>query len=204
MKRLILIIFILASVGIAQAQVPPPFILPPGLQGYVSGGVFLSSLPVSLPASSAGQAPLTIPHGTAPNSPANGNTWTTTAGFYVRINGATIGPMIDGAIVPVTISGTGAVAATNLRGQTLRVTGAYTMSLPAVTSGLNADAYPTGAYAICITPNGTDALIVDGVSQTAGYKACTTGSAQDRIQFQYDSAGLWKVVANCLLTVSAP
>lgn len=34
-----------------------------------------------------------LPHGTAPNSPTNGDMWTTTAGLFVRINGATVGPL---------------------------------------------------------------------------------------------------------------
>lgn len=33
---------------------------------------------------------LRIPHGTAPTSPTNGDVWTDTAGFYARINGATV------------------------------------------------------------------------------------------------------------------
>ena len=34
-----------------------------------------------------------LPHGTAPTAPVNGDMWTTTAGLYVRINGATVGPL---------------------------------------------------------------------------------------------------------------
>lgn len=41
------------------------------------------------------------PHGTAPTSPDNGDMWTTTAGFYTRINGVTVGPYI-GLGVPLT------------------------------------------------------------------------------------------------------
>lgn len=38
-------------------------------------------------------AKFNIPHGTAPTSPVNGDMWTTTAGLYVQINGATVGPL---------------------------------------------------------------------------------------------------------------
>lgn len=38
-------------------------------------------------------AGLNIPHGTAPSAPQNGDIWTTAAGIYVRINGATVGPL---------------------------------------------------------------------------------------------------------------
>ena len=41
-------------------------------------------------ASAVGSAGLRVPHGTAPTSPADGDLWTTTAGLFVRINGATV------------------------------------------------------------------------------------------------------------------
>jgi hypothetical protein len=44
-------------------------------------------------ASATGGAGLRIPHGAAPTSPTNGDIWTTTAGLFVRINGATVGPL---------------------------------------------------------------------------------------------------------------
>jgi hypothetical protein len=51
---------------------------------------------LSTPASAAvAGAGLLLPHGTAPNSPVNGDLWTTTAGLYARINGSTVGPLID-------------------------------------------------------------------------------------------------------------
>jgi hypothetical protein len=39
------------------------------------------------------KASIRLPHGTAPSSPTNGDIWTTTAGLFVRINGATVGPL---------------------------------------------------------------------------------------------------------------
>lgn len=47
---------------------------------------------LSLMASTTSEAPLKIPHGTAPTSPSNGDVWTTTSGLFARINGATVGP----------------------------------------------------------------------------------------------------------------
>lgn len=38
-------------------------------------------------------ASIGLPHGAAPTSPVNGDIWTTTAGIYVRVNGATVGPL---------------------------------------------------------------------------------------------------------------
>lgn len=44
-------------------------------------------------ASAVGGAGFRLPHGTAPTTPTNGDVWTTTAGIYVRVNGATVGPL---------------------------------------------------------------------------------------------------------------
>lgn len=44
-------------------------------------------------ASASGSAGLRLPHGAAPTTPTNGDVWTTTAGMYVRVNGATVGPL---------------------------------------------------------------------------------------------------------------
>ncbi len=48
---------------------------------------------VALGAGTSAGAPFRIPHGVAPSSPGNGDMWTTTAGLFVRINGATVGPL---------------------------------------------------------------------------------------------------------------
>lgn len=44
-------------------------------------------------ASATGTAGLNVPHGVAPTAPVDGDMWTTTAGLFVRINGATVGPL---------------------------------------------------------------------------------------------------------------
>lgn len=51
-------------------------------------------------ASVAGSAGLRLPHGTAPTAPVNGDVWTTTAGVFARINGATVGPFGAGGGTP--------------------------------------------------------------------------------------------------------
>lgn len=58
----------------------------------VSGAITASGL-VLTAASATGAAGLRLPHGAAPTSPVNGDIWTTTAGLFVRINGATVGPL---------------------------------------------------------------------------------------------------------------
>ena len=44
-------------------------------------------------ASTTTESGFTLPHGSAPSSPVNGDIWTTTAGLFVRINGSTVGPL---------------------------------------------------------------------------------------------------------------
>jgi len=45
---------------------------------------------VLTPATVAGFAGLSVPHGTAPSSPVNGDIWSTTAGLFARINGTSV------------------------------------------------------------------------------------------------------------------
>jgi hypothetical protein len=58
-------------------------------------------------ASATGGAGFRLPHGAAPTSPTNGDVWTTTAGLYARINGATVGPFGAGGGMsnPLTTTG---------------------------------------------------------------------------------------------------
>lgn len=70
-------------------------------------------------ASASGGSGLVLPHGTAPTSPNNGDIWTTTAGLYVRINGATVGPL-------AAAGGGGSPSRVQLATGTPAVTNAYT------------------------------------------------------------------------------
>lgn len=64
-----------------------------GTSGSAIGAATSSTTALNLAASAAGISPMRIPHGTAPSSPVDGDIWTTTAGLFVRINGATVGPL---------------------------------------------------------------------------------------------------------------
>jgi hypothetical protein len=59
--------------------------------------------PILATASTTSGGAIRIPHGTAPTSPTDGDFWTTTAGFYGRVNGSTVGPFTSGG---ASISGT--------------------------------------------------------------------------------------------------
>lgn len=49
--------------------------------------------------STTASSSISIPAGTAPTSPANGDMWTTSAGLFVRVNGVTQGPLTPGVAV---------------------------------------------------------------------------------------------------------
>ena len=55
-----------------------------------------AALPIVTPAATTTISGLNLPHGSAPTAPVNGDAWTTTVGLYVRINGATVGPLSSG------------------------------------------------------------------------------------------------------------
>lgn len=59
----------------------------------VGGAAVSATTALIVPAGTTGISSLRIPHGAAPTSPVDGDMWTTTAGFFIRINGATVGPL---------------------------------------------------------------------------------------------------------------
>ncbi|MCW2365540.1 hypothetical protein M2341_000987 [Sphingobium sp. B7D2B] len=52
-----------------------------------------SAKKIVLPASTTTIASISLPHGTAPSSPSNGDIWTTTDGLFIRANGTTQQPL---------------------------------------------------------------------------------------------------------------
>jgi hypothetical protein len=48
---------------------------------------------LTLPLATTAASSVRLPHGSAPTSPVNGDMWTTSSGLFVRINGATVGPL---------------------------------------------------------------------------------------------------------------
>ncbi len=81
----------------------------------VTGGTMTGKLVTATPNTSV--AGINLPAGTAPASPINGDMWTTTSGLFVRINGATVGPLIDATGSAVIVIGTTPVSS----GTTTRV-----------------------------------------------------------------------------------
>ncbi len=91
MRFLILACAVLMIQGCAAADQRPLVINPTsGKTEQIQAGNTLS-----IPAATTANASLLMPPGTAPSVPVNGNLWATTLGIYARVNGATVGPLID-------------------------------------------------------------------------------------------------------------
>jgi hypothetical protein len=71
-------------------------------------GIFAGKLSAGAATTSA--ASLNLPPGTAPSAPNNGDVWTTSAGLYVQIGGATVGPLIANSGYPLAFGSGAAVS----------------------------------------------------------------------------------------------
>lgn len=89
------------------------------------------------------QNAIILPHITAPSSPVNGECWTTTAGLYCRISGATVGPYAvqSGTVTSVQASG----GATGLSFSGGPITGSGTLALSGTLAVANGGTGSTSA-----------------------------------------------------------
>lgn len=96
-----------------------------------------SSTFINLAIATTGKSSLRIGHGVAPTSPVNGDIWTTSAeGFFVRINGTTVGPL--GASGTGDITNVNITAGIGMDGSVNTAAGAHTQTLDFLPSGLTA------------------------------------------------------------------
>jgi len=144
----------------------------------LSGGTLTGKL--TTVASAAGNAGISLPHGSAPTSPSNGDMWTTTAGVYARINGVTVGPFeaAAGSYQPASADLT---AIDNLAG-----TSGFLKKTATDTWTLDTNTYLTANQSITlsgvVTGSGTTAITTSfasnptftgSVSATDGFKTTT-------------------------------
>jgi len=108
------------------------------------------------PAGTSSGAPLNIPQGGAPSAPVNGDIWTTSAGIFIRINGATVGPLISAATFPW--STPQAIGETTPN--TGRFTTVYLNSLFGLTTKLN------DLQIICAPSSGNGGILADVTTPT--------------------------------------
>jgi len=174
--------------------------------GRFTSASFTTNLIAIFPATTVGAASVRLPHGTAPTTPVNGDLWSTTAGFFGRVNGVTVGPFGSGG---GGVSGSGATGQITYWNGVSSVTGeaafAYNDSTDTLTAGSivrtgnGAVATPsysatadtnTGIYfpagdTVAISCGGTDSLVLSATSVTASvigiFPATVVGAASVRL-----------------------
>lgn len=155
---------------------------------------------IAMVAAATGYPSANIPHGAAPASPVNGDMWTTTSGLYVRVNGATVGPLAAAAGISnftealttaapnatVTVASfTATGAATNIDfAVRAKGTGALLAHIPDNTAtggnkrGSNAVDWQTVRSAATRVASGNSAMIGGGENNTsAGLAATVSGGS---------------------------
>ncbi len=136
-----------------------------------SGGVFTGRVVTAGP--SASLAGLNLTPGSAPGSPVNGDLWVTSAGLFVRANGATIGPLASSASVSVTVGSTpiGGGTSTRILYDNAGVLGEYTISGTGSVAMTSSPTFVTPTLGAAV---GTS-LALNGCS-LSGNALCATGS----------------------------
>lgn len=143
----------------------------------LDGGTFTGALVT--PASATGGAGFRLPHGAAPTSPVNGDVWTTTAGLYARVNGATVGPFGAGGSGLTSLFDVRNESGSTLAvGAVVRISG-YANSRPLVTLA-DADGSGTmpalGILPAAITNNTNGQMVTSGFVSGLNTSGMTVGA----------------------------
>jgi hypothetical protein len=133
------------------------------LCGFPAIGGLLGG-PLGLPASTTSSAPFNIPPGVAPISPANGDIWATTAGVFIQVNGATVGPLGTG----------GGGGSSNLVVGTTPVTGGTSGEILNDNSGVLGQVATTGSGSVALSTSPVFVTPALG-TPSSGNLANTTG-----------------------------
>ena len=104
------------------------------------------------------------------------NTWTATNTFPIQTG---------------TYATTNTLTATQMRGAIIYVTGAATLTLPAVSPGDHVTVITIGAVAVSVDPNGNDKIYLDGVALDDGDKITNNSAAGNIAVITYYSADGW-------------
>lgn len=81
-------------------------------------------------------------------------------------------------------------------GGVIYVTGAATITLPAVAAGMSVTIIANGANAVTVDPNASDLIIRDGTSQADGVTIVSPGATGDIVTLTYYSADGWFATSN--------
>lgn len=140
-------------------------------------GEFAPAGTIIAPAAVTTSASIRLPHGTAPTSPTNGDMWTTTAGLYVRINGATVGPLGSGGGGGGTV--TSITAGTGLTGGTITTSGTIAIDQTAQIVSTRANSTNTGGGQIYL--NGATGNRIEFGTNGVAAPAFTTRSVGTKV-----------------------
>ena len=100
---------------------------------------------------------------------------------------------LAGNVAVITDSATGNVTAAQMKGQTHRITGAYTLSLPTAAAGYKAKFRATTAAVFSLdVVTGTDVIRLNGNPLSAGYKVTSDGTINNTIECESDVAGKYE------------
>lgn len=113
------------------------------------------------------------------------------------LNNVTIGATTPGAVYNVAQVTTHAasenVTAASMYGNYHRITGAYTVTLPAAVVGMHASFRATSAAIFSIDCQGADSFSLGGTTLAAGNKITSDGNSGARVELSCDVANLWVV-----------
>jgi hypothetical protein len=111
---------------------------------------------------------------------------------------AYVDDLAGGAITVNTYSTNQLLTAAQCYGNTIYVTGAATITLPAVVDGMHLKIITRGAVAVNIDPNGSEVLVLDNTSCTGGHYITNNSTNGDWAELTYDdqNSETWIVTTN--------
>lgn len=174
LNRILMGVLLLLS-GVSFAADQKPLVINPttGKQEQLQAGNTLQ-----LTAPTASVATMNLPHGTAPTTPDNGDLWTTTAGFFGRVNGVTVGPFGSG--------GGGGITGTLVSGRVPFANSASSVTdsgkfVFSATTGLSVNMASSGANNVTIGTGAGDSLSSGIDNVIIGDDAGTSVTTQQKV-----------------------
>jgi len=104
--------------------------------------------------------------------------------------------IIESEVGVATYSSSQALTAIECKGYVIYVTGAATITLPAVAAGMSVTIITIGAVAVSVDPNASDLIYLDGTALDDGDKITNTSTAGDIATLTYYSADGWYAATN--------
>jgi len=170
--------------GSATDKVTTPANIKAKLGPQTDGGILIGAgQTAAVEATAAGATTEILVGGGAGTPPV----WTTATGTGAPVRSTA--PVITPGVV--TVSSTRNLTAAELGGADIIVTGAYTVSIPTITTtDYQATVIASTANTFCIdVVTGTDLLILNGTAQAAGEKVCSDGTINNSMKIRCPISG---------------